>query len=45
MIPVPTLAAERLILRPFRDEDLGTSAEICADPEVMRPLGERKQQA
>src|SRR5829696_4722730 len=40
MIEIPTLATERLILRPFRDEDLDTYAEICADPEVMRYLGD-----
>jgi RimJ/RimL family protein N-acetyltransferase len=40
MIDIPTLPTERLILRPFRDDDLDAYAEICADPEVMRYLGE-----
>ena len=32
------LETERLILRPFREEDLGAYAAMCADPEVMRFL-------
>lgn len=39
--PVPTLETERLLLRPFRDEDLDAYAAMCADPEVMRYLGGR----
>lgn len=35
-----TIDTERLILRMFRDADLDDYAEICADPEVMRYLGE-----
>jgi len=31
MIKNPTLTTERLVLRPFRDEDLDAYAEICAD--------------
>jgi RimJ/RimL family protein N-acetyltransferase len=42
MIEIPTLTTERLILRPFRDDDLDAYAEICADPEVMRYLGDGK---
>jgi RimJ/RimL family protein N-acetyltransferase len=42
MIEIPTLTTDRLLLRPFRDEDLDTYAEICADPEVMRYLGDGK---
>jgi RimJ/RimL family protein N-acetyltransferase len=42
MIPIPTLTTERLILRAFRDDDLDAYAEICADPEVMRYLGDGK---
>ena len=34
-----TLETERLKMRMFRDEDLDSYAEICADPEVMRFLG------
>lgn len=40
MIQIPTLTTGRLILRAFRDDDLDAYAEICADPEVMRYLGE-----
>jgi RimJ/RimL family protein N-acetyltransferase len=36
------LATERLRLRAFRDDDLEAYAAICADPEVMRYLGEGK---
>lgn len=35
-----TLETERLILRPFRVADFEQYAEMCADPEVMRYLGE-----
>lgn len=38
MIDIPTLSTERLIMRPFRDDDIDAFAEICADPEVMRYL-------
>jgi RimJ/RimL family protein N-acetyltransferase len=36
------LQTERLRLRMFRQEDLDAYAAICADPEVMRYLGEGK---
>ena len=36
------LESERLRLRQFRQEDLEAYAVICADPEVMRYLGEGK---
>lgn len=42
MIQIPTLTTDRLILRAFRDDDLDAYAEMCADPEVMRYLGEGK---
>jgi RimJ/RimL family protein N-acetyltransferase len=42
MIDIPTLTTDRLILRAFRDDDLEAYAEICADPEVMRYLGDGK---
>ncbi len=29
----------RLLLRPWRDEDLEPHARICADPEIMRYMG------
>jgi RimJ/RimL family protein N-acetyltransferase len=35
------LSTERLLLRPFRDEDLPAWAELNTDPEVMRFLGGR----
>jgi len=34
------LETERLILRMFRESDAEAFADICADPEVMRYLGE-----
>jgi RimJ/RimL family protein N-acetyltransferase len=37
-----TLDTERLRLRAFRQDDFETYAAICADPEVMRYLGEGK---
>src|SRR5688500_6966706 len=37
-----TLETDRLTLRMFREEDLDAYAAICADPEVMRYLGEGK---
>ncbi len=37
-----TLETERLILRMFREDDEEAYARICADPEVMRYLGEGK---
>jgi len=42
MIQIPALSTERLLLRPFRDEDLDAYAAICSDPEVMRYLGDGK---
>jgi RimJ/RimL family protein N-acetyltransferase len=36
-----TLETERLLLRPFRQTDLEAYAAMCADPEVMRYLGDR----
>lgn len=41
-IAIVTLETERLALRMFREEDFETYAAICADPEVMRYLGEGK---
>ena len=38
-VVVPTLETERLLLRPFRAEDIDAYAALCADPEVMRYLG------
>ncbi len=35
-----TLETERLLLRPFREADLDAYARICADPEVMRHMGD-----
>jgi RimJ/RimL family protein N-acetyltransferase len=39
---VLTLETDRLLLRPFREEDLDAYAGICADPEVMRHVGEER---
>ena len=36
---IPTLETERLVLRPFRQEDTDAFAALCADEEVMRWLG------
>jgi len=35
----PTRETERLVLRAWRDDDLDAYAQLCADPEVMRHLG------
>jgi RimJ/RimL family protein N-acetyltransferase len=37
---IPTLETERLVLRAFKAEDLEAYAPMCADPEVMRYLGD-----
>lgn len=36
---IPRLETERLILRAFCEADLDAYAEMCADPEVMRYIG------
>ena len=36
-----TLTTERLLLRPFRADDIDAYAAFCADSEVMRFLGDR----
>ena len=36
MTPILHLQSARLVLRPWRDEDLPAFAELCADPQVMR---------
>lgn len=33
--PLPVLTSDRLVLRPWRDEDVGPFAVMCADAEVM----------
>jgi len=38
---VLTLETERLLLRPFRDTDIDAYAAMCADPDVMRYVGDR----
>lgn len=37
---IPTLTTERLVLRPFRGEDLGAHAAMNGDPRVMQYIGE-----
>ena len=37
-----SLETERLILRMFREDDLDSYAAMCADPDVMRYLGDGK---
>ena len=39
-VSVPTLDTARLRLRPWHDEDLEPYAAMCADPEVMRYMGD-----
>jgi RimJ/RimL family protein N-acetyltransferase len=39
-VTIPELETERLLLRGFGDADLDGWAAICADPEVMRWIGE-----
>lgn len=38
-LPIPQLQTQRLLLRAFRPTDLDAYAEMYADPEVMRHLG------
>jgi RimJ/RimL family protein N-acetyltransferase len=45
MIDIPTLATDRLVLRPFRAEDLDAHAAMNADPRVMRYIGEVQDRA
>jgi RimJ/RimL family protein N-acetyltransferase len=40
MTEPPRLATRRLVLRPWREDDLDRYAEIFADPEVTRYIGE-----
>ena len=35
-----TLETDRLILRMLRESDFDAYAEMCADPEVMRYIGD-----
>ena len=42
MLDIPHLSTDRLLLRPFQDQDLDAYAAICSDPEVMRYLGDGK---
>jgi RimJ/RimL family protein N-acetyltransferase len=36
-----TLETKRLLLRPFRENDIDAYAAMCADPDVMRYIGGR----
>lgn len=38
-VSIPTLTTERLLLRPFREDDAAALFEISQDPEVMRFIG------
>lgn len=47
MIPVvemaiPTIATERLTLRPFREADVAPLFQLSQDPDVMRYVGDRR---
>jgi RimJ/RimL family protein N-acetyltransferase len=42
---IPTLTTERLVLRPFRLDDLDAYAAMNADPRVMRHIGEVQDRA
>ena len=33
------IESERLVMRPWRDEDVAPFQRICSDPEVMATLG------
>lgn len=39
-VEVPLVDTPRLLLRPWRDDDLDGYAAMCADPEVMRHMGD-----
>ena len=39
-VDVPVVDTPRLLLRPWRDDDLDGYAAMCADPEVMRHMGD-----
>lgn len=41
-IRIPTLETERLILRPFREEDVEPLFELMQDPDVVRYIGDRQ---
>jgi RimJ/RimL family protein N-acetyltransferase len=41
-VKIPTLTTDRLLLRPFRNDDLDAYAEIVADAEVVRYLADGK---
>lgn len=41
-LAIPTLATERLTLRPFREADVAPFFELSQDPDVMRYVGDRR---
>ena len=44
-LAMKTIETERLLLRPFATDDLDDFALLCADPEVMRFIGDGKPQS
>lgn len=41
-LEIPTIATERLLLRPFREEDVEPLCALMQDPEVVRFIGDRQ---
>jgi RimJ/RimL family protein N-acetyltransferase len=41
-LPIPTIETERLILRPFREEDAAPFFELSQDADVVRYVGDRR---
>ena len=41
-IDIPILETERLVLRPFRDDDTDPLFELMQDPDVVRYIGDRR---
>jgi RimJ/RimL family protein N-acetyltransferase len=41
-LAIPTLETERLILRPFREDDVSALFQLSQDPDVVRYVGDRR---